>query len=275
MNRIAYYNTDTEAEADKCDLSVPLAVNCAGIERGNASGSMIRKRKDYYLLFVITGTFCMEIGNHKYELTPNHYMLIEPDLYVHCSHDMEYFRYYWIHFTGNYAAELVNRLGISLNCTVSYEFNEELKQYFEEIFQQFISRNVVAEIRMCGSLIHLLTALSRPRKPSVISRSMEYIMEHYNEEIPIPFLAGMENLSISHYRKIFKKNTGMSPGEYIITQRINTACVYLDRYTLTVSEIADLVGYGDALYFSRVFKKKIGMTPREYRSRNDAKKSFA
>ena len=96
-------------------------------------------------------------------------------------------------------------------------------------------------------------------------KSAEYIHKHYNEDISIEFLAEMEKFSYSHYHDIFKQTMGMSPQEYIIAQRMNTACYYLMESTYSVGEIAELIGYEDQCYFSRIFKKKMGITPQQYR----------
>ena len=73
-----------------------------------------------------------------------------------------------------------------------------------------------------------------------------------------------------HYdylRKLFKKEMGLSPLEYMTDLRMKTAeklltAMWTNEYT--VSEIAQMCGYEDALYFSRVFKKYYGCSPSNY-----------
>ena len=73
-----------------------------------------------------------------------------------------------------------------------------------------------------------------------------------------------------HYdylRKLFKKEVGVSPLEYLTTLRMKSAetlltAMWTNEYTVT--EIAQMCGYDDALYFSRVFKKHFGCAPSYY-----------
>lgn len=265
MNRIAYYHTEIESDANICDHSVPLSVNCAGIERSLKPGDMRRIRNDYYLLFINAGVHQMETLDTVHTLVPDTFMLIPPNTFMHHISDA-FKQYYWIHFTGSYAAELLKSLDFPVNRAVPCTFSREIREYFESIFRDFLIREPQAGIHMCATLVHLLTALCRPEHAESLLSTIDYITKHYNEEISIPALAEMENLSVSHYRKIFRQRTGMSPGDYLTLQRINTACFYLSQNTMTINEIASLVGYKDPLYFSRIFKAKVGMSPRQYRS---------
>ena len=79
----------------------------------------------------------------------------------------------------------------------------------------------------------------------------------------------MEHMSGTAFRAAFKKHTGVSPGEYIIAQRISVACRLLAQTDMSVSAIAADIGYGDQYYFSRIFKKKMGMAPLKYRKQMD------
>ena len=65
---------------------------------------------------------------------------------------------------------------------------------------------------------------------------------------------------------MFKKETGLTPLQYLTDRRLENAASTLSTYLGkgNISETARLCGFGDPLYFSRLFKKKYGVSPRSY-----------
>ena len=81
-------------------------------------------------------------------------------------------------------------------------------------------------------------------------------------------------LSYDYVRKLFKKETGLTPHEYLTAVRMERAGNIIlsgvsNRYSAyTVGQIAEACGYAEPLYFSRVFKKYFGVSPTEYAKNN-------
>ena len=92
-----------------------------------------------------------------------------------------------------------------------------------------------------------------------------FINQNYNNNISIPELAKIENLSVSRYNTLFNKVTGISPVQYITNMRLTSACDLLVNTDLPIKQIAQMVGYTDAHFFSRIFRSKIGTSPAAYR----------
>ena len=74
-------------------------------------------------------------------------------------------------------------------------------------------------------------------------------------------------MSESWLIRCFRQRTGMTPQRYLTDIRLNQAKELLAASSLNVGEIAAVVGYENALYFSRIFRKYVGVSPREYRER--------
>lgn len=72
-------------------------------------------------------------------------------------------------------------------------------------------------------------------------------------------------LSYKYLASVFKKEKGMSVGEYHTRIRVQRACGMLRGTSMRISEVSEEVGYPDPLYFSRVFRQIMGMGPREWR----------
>lgn len=73
--------------------------------------------------------------------------------------------------------------------------------------------------------------------------------------------------SYDHLRKLFRKETGITPHQYLRDKRLRTAAVALanDCGKTSVDEIARMCGFREGLYFSRMFRKKYGVPPGKYR----------
>ena len=69
----------------------------------------------------------------------------------------------------------------------------------------------------------------------------------------------------THFFRIFKAKTGVSPEQYITKYRVEKALDLLKEDRHTVTEIASLVGVSDVYYFSKLFKKNMGKSPTEYK----------
>lgn len=266
MKLKSYYGPLTEEQANRVSVDVPLLFNCAGVVYSASNFYVRRKRKDYYLIFAVGGEMNIIINEKKQTLKKNTFIVIEPETYFEYSSQNSFINYYWLHFTGNYAESLIQSFNIELNTVYTSIFNDTIKELFENIFNEYIFSNPFYETKLCGLLIEILTQISRARTDIVLNtlKSVEFINEHYNENITVKMLAEMDNMSISYFRTIFKRTTGSTPSEYLTVQRINAACLYFQFYNMTVKEVSYAVGYNDSLYFSKVFKKITGISPKSY-----------
>ena len=100
---------------------------------------------------------------------------------------------------------------------------------------------------------------------SLLQEAVKYIEEHYTDNYKISSLAEKFNLSESHFRKLFREFTGLSPIEYRNGLRIEHAKELLSQNTASVSEVAIAVGIEDQFYFSRIFKEYEGISPIQYK----------
>ena len=99
---------------------------------------------------------------------------------------------------------------------------------------------------------------------SKLSPAINYINRFYDKEISVEELAAICKLSVSHFRKIFKEQIGISPLQYREALRINWAKQLLKSDLFTISEIAEKLGYYDIYHFSKSFKNHIGLSPKQY-----------
>ena len=97
--------------------------------------------------------------------------------------------------------------------------------------------------------------------------AVTYFNENYNQDISIENYSQTRGMSVSWFIRNFKKYTGMTPMQFIVSLRVNNAQILLEQTNYSIYEIAKIVGYDDQLYFSRLFRKQKGVSPSQYRKR--------
>ena len=123
---------------------------------------------------------------------------------------------------------------------------------------------------ICGLLDYV--AKTTEKSLDGIDTAIEYVKNHYTEEVSVQELARMAFMSVPHLFRLFKQRTGASPIEYKNSLRIQKAESLLSDPFISIGEIADLLGFENACYFSRIFKRINGISPLEYRKQRMEKR---
>nr|WP_138495293.1 helix-turn-helix domain-containing protein [Paenibacillus pinistramenti] len=100
---------------------------------------------------------------------------------------------------------------------------------------------------------------------SVVEEIKHHIHNRYGEELSRNGLAEIVYLNPDYLARLFKKETGISLGNYVIQVRIAAAKQLLETTSLSVYAVAGKVGYGNYSYFSKLFKQEVGCTPNDYK----------
>ena len=98
---------------------------------------------------------------------------------------------------------------------------------------------------------------------------IEYIQNHFTENINNEDIANHMNFNISYLNRVFKKYTKMTIHAFLLEQRLVLAMEKLKTETASVGEIALSCGFTDIPHFTKIFKKYVGKTPGEYRKNID------
>ena len=93
----------------------------------------------------------------------------------------------------------------------------------------------------------------------------EYIEQHFECPVTLEQLAFLSNMSVTNFRREWKKYCSESPIQYRDSIRLYYAKEYLSSGYYTVTEVAKKCGFEDTSYFVRFFKQKTGLTPGEFR----------
>jgi len=101
----------------------------------------------------------------------------------------------------------------------------------------------------------------------IIGRVQTFIELHCGENLSVALLSENAGMSVSSFNRLFKKECGMSPKNYIMKVRMNKATKLLRRNDYSVSEIGLNLGFSSAAHFSSAFHSEFGLTPSEYREK--------
>lgn len=115
--------------------------------------------------------------------------------------------------------------------------------------------------------IHSYHTKQREEKHELIDEAIELLNQYAFQRVNIREIINKLGLGYENFRKIFKERTGISPLQYTINYRINTAKSLLIDDKLSINEIAAYLGYNDVFFFSNQFKKYTGYTPNAFRKR--------
>jgi len=150
-----------------------------------------------------------------------------------------------------------------------------LEALFEELHRQSLAMKGEFRRSLCNSLIHNILSLSHLERSKSSRTSLGARLERsrfrMSEEIPAPpvrELAEECHLSERHFGRVFSEAFGMSPRDFRLSVVMDKAQGYLLEGQLSIAEIAQQLGYGDAFSFSRQFKLRTGSSPLRWRKEN-------
>ena len=146
------------------------------------------------------------------------------------------------------------------------------------IFTQIASsgNGPAKEWTVCGLLYQLLAMLAEVQNrpcadQGYLSKAVTYIEANYAQDLQVSQIADMLGLNRSYFCRVFKRQIGMSPQDYIVSYRLEQAEKLLIGTKLSQKEIALQVGYPDVYALSRMFKRRYGVAPGKFRASHISK----
>lgn len=241
-----------------------------------------RERKkgadEFILIYCVEGIGNIEIDGQKFQLRPNYFFIIPPDI-PHCykADVNDPWSIYWVHFSGSDAKRLYDRYQQNGDSgSVHIPFQESRINFFEHIvniLEKGYSKNNLEYVNI--TLWQLLSSFiysnffrkfgQQTKESNLINDAIDYMQDAIEESITVKELAQHANYSVSYFHSIFKEKTGFSPIHYFNQLKIQKACQYLSFTDLSIKEISHKLGFKDPFYFSRLFKKLMSLSPSKYR----------
>ena len=143
---------------------------------------------------------------------------------------------------------------------------------FDRMEEKWVSKSLSYRNACMSGLYQILSLLEQDNYPvnaipenRQIQPALDFIEKNYSDpDLCNDDLAKSVNLSVSHFRKLFREALSKSPMQYLRTTRINKAKELLSVKGKNITTTSESVGFSSPFYFDVVFKKETGMTPTEY-----------
>ncbi|SEN31088.1 AraC family transcriptional regulator [Lihuaxuella thermophila] len=241
------------------------------------------KRKsfyDYQIKYVVRGSGTVVWQGRSYRVGPRELFFLD------LNQEHRYFadpddpwEVLWVHFGGPQSAAYYQLLEGRSSPVYHVSHPVQVEAYFRRLYHLFGHRPIGMEPRASALINCILTemivtrmesgvtqpGLDVPQYPDAIRRAIYYMEHHFHEPLKLNEIAQKALLSPFHFSRLFKQSTGYSVMEYLLKFRLTQAKQLLVETQLTISEIAEKVGFSDQSYFGKVFKRYEKLTPKEFR----------
>ena len=131
-----------------------------------------------------------------------------------------------------------------------------------------VARMMVLHLCRSGGQSQFSAALRRQSsQPGPIREVQAYALEHLTEDLRVEKLADAAAMSPRNFARVFQRETGITPAQYIEELRVEAAQTRLENSAHTIEAIARDCGFGTATSLRRSFDRQLRISPAEYRAR--------
>jgi transcriptional regulator GlxA family with amidase domain len=128
------------------------------------------------------------------------------------------------------------------------------------------ARELVLFLRRPGGQPQVSVSLaSQASEMSSIRELQIWIAEHLGTRLSVDDLAHRMSMSVRNFERVFTREVGTTPSQYVLQMRVEAARRQLERSDLGLKHVASAVGFGSVDLMRRAFVRLLGITPRRYR----------
>lgn len=268
-------NTYNEFNTNNFDLNVDHygAEICA---KNYSFGPTVRD--NYVLHFIVDGKGKFTIDGITTQLKTGDMFILPKGKVAFYQADGELpWTYLWVGFSGSKAENILSKTQLLDHYFCHSTLESKVLDQIVKL-TQFRDQKLddVTELQLIAELYKLLAFLMEELPSKTISKSdrliqgyirkaKQIIHSRYGSHLKVGDIADKLNLNRSYLYKIFKEETGYSIKDYIVQVRMEKSADLLTSTTFHISEVANAVGFTDALAFSKAFKKYFNQSPSNYR----------
>jgi AraC family transcriptional regulator len=147
--------------------------------------------------------------------------------------------------------------GIAQSLKSLCDANRPISQMYLDSIGSFVANHLVAHYNKIENLGGLCQ--------TDLNKVIDYIHANLHLKIRLAELAGLLNISQSHFSKIFKISTGATPYQYLMKCRLRKAKELLKQTNLTIDKIAACTGFDSKSHLCSTFTEHLSISPIKYR----------
>ena len=251
-------------------------LNAASARYGGDWHSVPHTHNHMELFFIVGGKGQFLIEDQLHPVDVNNLVIINPNV-VHTEVSLNAQPLEYI---------VLGVAGIQLAGSDTSDGQFSILDHFESAEISGCLRNILREMELkntgyedvCQAYMEILiirlmrsTALAVPSEAQAVSVNRQcaavrrYIDLHFKEPLTLEQLAGEGHINKFYLSHAFKREYGVSPINYMISKRIEESKYLLAETDLSMTQIAQLLGFSSLSYFSQVFRRTQSVTPMEYR----------
>ena len=270
----SYYSMDRE-QSFTIRGTVKL-LNVASARYGGDWHSVPHTHNHMELFFIVGGKGQFLIEDQLHPVNANNLVIINPNVtHTEVSLNAQPLEYMVLGIEGITLAGsgTANSQFSILDHYESAEISGCLRNILREMEQKNTGYEDICQAYLEILIIRLMrsTALAVPSEPQIFSANRQcaavrrYIDLHFKEQLTLEQLAEESHMNKFYLSHAFKREFGVSPINYMISRRIEESKYLLAETDLSMSQIAQLLGFSSLSYFSQVFRRTQSISPKEYR----------
>jgi transcriptional regulator GlxA family with amidase domain len=128
------------------------------------------------------------------------------------------------------------------------------------------ARELVLFLRRPGGQPQLSISLASQASEMMSIRELQiWIAEHLGTRLSVEDLADRMSMSVRNFERVFTREVGTTPSQYVLQMRVESARRQLERTDRGLKQVASATGFGSVDVMRRAFVRLLGITPRRYR----------
>jgi transcriptional regulator GlxA family with amidase domain len=128
------------------------------------------------------------------------------------------------------------------------------------------ARELVLFLRRPGGQPQVSVSLASQASEMTSIRELQiWMAEHLETRLSVEDLADRMSMSVRHFERVFTREVGTTPSQYVLQTRVEAARRLLERTDRGLKHVASAAGFGSVDVMRRAFVRLLGITPRRYR----------